>query len=58
MQVVIPVTANPLLLDMEILRCRSGPGQDLLYAGKFLSMLREAESMVREAVFHLQRQKN
>ena len=57
-QVVIPVTANPLLLDMEILRCRSGPGQDLLYAGKFLSMLREAESMVREAVFHLQRQKN
>lgn len=56
-QVVIPVTSNPLLLDMEILRCRSGPGEDLLYAGKFLSMLREGESMVREAVFHLQRQK-
>lgn len=57
-QVVIPVTAHPLLLDMEILRCRSNPGEDLLYAGKFLSMLREGESMVREAVFHLQQQKN
>lgn len=57
-QVVIPVTANPLLLDMEILRCRSNPGEDLLYAGKFLSMLRESESMVREAVFHVQQQKN
>ncbi len=53
-QTVIPVTSQPLLLDMEILRCYSKPGEDYLYAGRFSSLLREAESMVREAVFSLQ----
>lgn len=53
-QVVIPVTTQPLLLEVEILRCRSGPGEDLVYAARFLPLLREQESMVREAVFSLQ----
>lgn len=53
-QVVIPVTSQPLLLDMKILRCRSKPEEDLLYAAEFLSLLREEENMVREAVFSLQ----
>lgn len=57
-QVVIPVTAQPLLLDLEILRCKSKPGEDYVYAARFLSLLREAESMVREAVFSLQLQGN
>lgn len=53
-QVVIPVTTQPLLLDLEILRCRSKPGEDLLYGARFVSLLREEECMVREAVFNLQ----
>ena len=57
-QVVVPVTAQPLLLDMEILRCSTGPGEECLYAAKFVSLLREEESMVREAVFSLQLRKN
>lgn len=57
-QVVIPVTAQPLLLDMEVLRRSSGPEEECLYAAKFVSLLREEESMVREAVFSLQLKKN
>lgn len=57
-QVVVPVTAQPLLLDMEILRCSTGPEEECLYAAKFVSLLREEESMVREAVFSLQLRKN
>ena len=57
-QVVIPVTAQPLLLDMEVLRCGDGPDGERLYAAEFLSLLREEESMVREAVFSLQLKKN
>lgn len=53
-EVVIPVTAQPLLLDMDILRCNPGQGDGYVYAGQFVSPLREAESMVREAVFSLQ----
>lgn len=54
LQVVIPVTSQPLLLDMEILRFRSEPEKDPLYSARFLPLLREEESMVREAVFSLQ----
>lgn len=57
-QVVIPVTAQPLLLDMEVLRRSAGPEEECLYAAKFLSLLREEECMVREAVFSIQLKKN
>lgn len=57
-QVVIPVTTQPLLLDMEILRSSAGPEEECLYSAKFLSLLREEEKMVREAVFSLQLRKN
>lgn len=57
-QVVIPVTSQPVLLDMQILHCYEGQGEGYLYSAKFLSLLREAESMVREAVFSIQLKKN
>ena len=57
-QVVIPVTSQPLLLEMEVLRSIAGPEEECLYAAKFVSLLREEESMVREAVFNLQLRKN
>lgn len=57
-QVVVPVTSQPLLLEMEVLRSSEGPEEERLYAAKFVSLLREEESMVREAVFSLQLKKN
>lgn len=53
-QIVIPVTTQPLLLDLKILRQRPSPEGEPLYASEFLNMLHEQESMVREAVFSLQ----
>ena len=55
-QVVIPVTAQPLLLEMAILRQRPSGEQIPLYAGAFEDLLHEEETMVREAVFGLQLQ--
>lgn len=55
-QVVIPVTSQPLLLTLGILRRLSSLEEDPVYAARFLSLLHEEESMVREAVFSLQLQ--
>ena len=53
-QVVIPITSQPLLLEMEILRFSQEEDGQFSYAAQFLDMLREEESMVREAVFSQQ----
>ncbi len=53
-EVVLPVTVNPLLLRIKILRkTEPKPGQNL-YASCFIDMLHEEETMVREAVFNIQ----
>ena len=57
MEVVIPVTSQPLVLRMKILRRRSSSRKEPLYAAQFVDLLREEESMVREAVFSIQLQK-
>ena len=56
-QIVIPVTTQPLLVDMKILCRRSSEQEEPLYAAEFISLLREEEKMIREAVFSLQLQK-
>lgn len=53
-QVVIPVTAQPLVLTLRILRAQSTQEGESFYAARFVELLREEESMVREAVFNLQ----
>ncbi len=53
-EVVIPVTAQPLVLRVKILRERPSPEPIPLYAAEFVDMLREEENMVCEAVFSLQ----
>ena len=53
-QIVVPVTSQPLLLDLKILRQRPSPEPVPLYAAEFTGLLREEESMVREAVFNIQ----
>lgn len=57
-QVVIPVTSQPLVLTMRILHTRPGHTEGDFYAGAFVDLVREEESMVREAVFSIQLQKN
>ncbi len=57
-EVVIPVTAQPLVLPLRILRAQAGSDGTNAYAGCFAGMVREEESMVREAVFGLQLQNN
>ena len=53
-EIVIPVTAEPLVLRVKILRERPSPEPIPRYAAEFVDMLREEENMVCEAVFSLQ----
>lgn len=54
-QVVIPITRTaPLLLDCQLLRMKETDGGEIFYAAKFLEVLNEQESMLREAVFNVQ----
>lgn len=57
-QAVVPVTTQPLLLTMRILRAGSTKEEGTSYAGRFIGLVREEENMVREAVFNLQLQEN
>ena len=57
-EVVITVTSQPLVLTMRILHTRPGHTEGDFYAGAFVDLVREEESMVREAVFSIQLQKN
>ena len=57
-QVVITVTSQPLVLTMRVLHTRPGHTEGDFYAGAFVDLVREEESMVREAVFSIQLQKN
>lgn len=53
-QIVVPVTTQPLLLKMKILHKLDTTESIPLYAAQFVDLLREEESMLREAVFELQ----
>ena len=53
-EIVIPVTAEPLVLKMKVLRSGDAVEDGILYGAQFLGMVHEEEIMVREAVFGLQ----
>lgn len=53
-ELTVPVTSSPLQLRIRILRQRPSEEPIPLYAARFVGLLREEESMVREAVFNLQ----
>lgn len=53
-QVVIPVTSQPLVLSLRILHMRTLSEGETFYTGSFQNMVREEENMVWEAVFSLQ----
>lgn len=53
-ELVIPVTSQPLVLRVKILRRIPSSEPVPLYAARFVDLVREEESMVREAVFNIQ----
>jgi len=55
LEVVIPITRTaPLLLKCQILRKGASNGDYILYAARFIDIIHEQESLVREAVFRAQ----
>lgn len=54
LEVVIPVTSQPLVVRCELLRMRPTERADILYAAKFVGLCNDEETLLREAVFNLQ----
>ena len=54
LEMVIPVTEEPVLLRCQILRRQELRNDKLLYAVKFVDMCEDEEVTVREAVFSIQ----
>ena len=53
-EVVVPVTSQPLIVRCEILRHSAGEEGDFMYAGKFVGLCEDEEVLLRESVFALQ----
>lgn len=51
LEIVIPITTNPLVLKLQILRRRTSNSEIPLFSAKFIDMVHEEEAAVREAVF-------
>ena len=54
LELVIPVTEEPVILRCQILRKQELRNDKLLYATKFVDMCEDEEVTVREAVFSIQ----
>lgn len=55
LELVVPVTSQPVILQCEVLRRRPSDQEDThLYALQFVDMCDDEESMVREATFSIQ----
>ena len=54
LEIVIPVTSQPLVVRCELLRMRPTERSDILYAAKFVDLCDDEETLLREAVFNLQ----
>lgn len=57
-EVVIPITPQPLILCCQVLRERPSVRGTPLYAAKFIDMCNDEEAMIREAVFSVQLEQN
>ena len=53
-QIVLPMTENPLLLQAEVLRIHTDRGPVPLYGSRFVDMIHDEEALVRRAVFDIQ----
>ena len=57
LEIVIPITEEPLVLRCKLLRQRMSGRATPLYAAKFIDLCADEERMVREAVLNVQLQK-
>ena len=55
-EVVIPITTNPLLLQIKLLRKDEVIAERARYAAKFVELQPEEDQMICEAVFNVQLQ--
>ena len=55
-EVVIPITTNPLLLQIKLLRKDEVTAERARYAAKFVELQLEEDQMICEAVFNVQLQ--
>ncbi len=53
-EIVVPVTSEPLVVRCELLRSRPTERKEILYAAKFVNLCNDEETILREAVFNLQ----
>lgn len=53
-EIVLPMTENPLLLKAEVLRIHTEGRPIPLYAAGFVDMIHDEEALVRRAVFDIQ----
>lgn len=53
-EMVVPITTQPLILQVRILRRSASSSPFPLYSAKFVNMINDEEVMVREAVFSQQ----
>lgn len=54
-EIVIPITTNPLLVECQVIRQRLTAQENIfLYATKFIDLCHDQEIMLREAVFSVQ----
>lgn len=56
LEIIVPITSNPLILKCEILNLRPSGSAMRLYAAKFVDMIDDEETLVREAAFSVQLQ--
>lgn len=55
LEIVIPVTSEPLVVRCELLRLRPTERSDsVMYAAKFVDLCNDEETLLRESVFSLQ----
>jgi len=56
LELVVPVTTQPLVVRCQLLRMQPAQGARILYAAKFVDLCNDEETLLREAVFNLQLQ--
>ena len=54
LEIVIPITAKPMVLRCQILRQQMLRNNRAFYAAKFVDMCNDEETLLREAVFRVQ----
>lgn len=54
-ELVLPITDEPLLLPIQILRIHAENRPIPLYAAKFVNLIHDEEALIRKAIFGIQR---